>query len=84
MDDDGWFHADEDTINAVDNFLSWEDDEYAHQLITFEDARIALARARIARGFYPVVAPAHIGNRLGATTSFRPPPSDAKRWCAKA
>ena len=23
-DDDGWFHANEETINAVDNLLAWE------------------------------------------------------------
>ena len=54
----GWFHADEETINAVDEMFAWEDDEHAQVVITYTEARNALARARIARGFYPVVVPA--------------------------
>ena len=70
VDDEGWFHADEDTINAVDELLSWEDDEYAHHVITYQEAHSVLARARIARGFYPVVVPADIGTqpRYGRAT----------------
>ena len=51
VDDEGWFHADEGTINAVDEFLPWEDEEYAHHVINYQDARTALANARIAQGF---------------------------------
>ena len=61
VDEEGWFYADEETINAVDEFLSFEDEEYAQQVITYTEARNALAKARIARGFYPVVVPADIG-----------------------
>ena len=58
VDEEGWLYADEDTINAVDEMLTYEDDEYAAVLTTYTEARGALAKARIARGFYPVVVPA--------------------------
>ena len=49
--------------------LTWEDDEYANILTTYTEARGALAKARIARGFYPVVVPADSGPqaRFGRT-----------------
>ena len=40
---------------------TWEDDEYAAILATYTEAWGALAKARIARGFYPVAAPADSG-----------------------
>ena len=43
--------------------LSHQDEEYAQQVITYTEARNALARARIARGFYPVVVPADSGGQ---------------------
>ena len=61
VDDEGWFHATEETIDAVDEMLSLEDDEFACILTTYTEARGALAKARIARGFYPVVVPADSG-----------------------
>ena len=59
--DEGWFYADEDTVHSVDECLAWDDEEFAQQLFTFTEARNALARARVARGFYPVVVPADSG-----------------------
>ena len=56
VDDEGWFYADEDTFNAVDEGIAWDDEAYAQQVTTYTEARNALARARIARGFYPVVS----------------------------
>ena len=69
VDDEGWFHATEETINAVDEMLTQEDDEFAAILTTYTEARGALAKARIARGFYPVVVPADSGPqpRFGRT-----------------
>ena len=61
VDDEGWFYADEDTINVVDEMLTQDDDEFAAILTTYTEARGALAKARIARGFYPVVVPADLG-----------------------
>ena len=61
VDEEGWFYVDEDTFNAVDDMLAWEDEEYAAVLTTYTEARGALAKARIARGFYPVVVPADLG-----------------------
>ena len=61
VDEEGWFHADEETINAVDEMMSYDDPEYAAILTTYTEARGALAKARIARGFYPVVVPADSG-----------------------
>ena len=71
VDDDGNFHADQETINAVDEMLSWEDDEYAKAVISYTEARKALAQARIMRGFYPVVIPASSGSqpRFGRDSS---------------
>ena len=63
VDEEGWFYADEETINAVDETIAWDDEEYAQQVITYTEARNALARARIARGFYPVVVPADDGRQ---------------------
>ena len=60
-DNEGWFYADEDTINVVDEMLTQDDDEFAAILTTYTEARGALAQARIARGFYPVVVPADLG-----------------------
>ena len=38
--------------------FAWEYDEYAQVVIPYTEARNALARARIASGFYPAVIPA--------------------------
>ena len=74
IDDEGWFYADEETINAVDEMMSYDDEEYAAVLTTYTEARGALAKARIARGFYPVVVPADSGlqPRFGRTSQPRP------------
>ena len=40
-----------------------EDTEYAQQVVTYTEAHNALAKARIARGFYPVVVPADDGRQ---------------------
>ena len=63
VDEEGWFYADEETINAVDESIAFDDGEYANQVITYTEARNALAKARIARGFYPVVVPADDGRQ---------------------
>ena len=49
--------------------LTYEDDEYVAVLTTYTEAGGALAKARIARGFYPVVVPADSGMqpRFGRT-----------------
>ena len=51
VDEEGWFHATEETINAVDDMLTYDDDDFAAILTTYTEARGALAKARIARGF---------------------------------
>ena len=61
VDEEGWFYADEETINVVDEMLTQDDDEFAAILTTYTEARGALAKARIARGLYPVVVPADSG-----------------------
>ena len=61
VDEEGWFYADEDVIQTVDEQLGQQGDEYAALLATYTEARGALAKARIARGFYPVVVPADMG-----------------------
>merc|ERR1712073_25326 len=53
--------ADEETINAIDEQVAEENEESAAVLTTYTEARGALAKARIARGFYPVVVPAGTG-----------------------
>ena len=53
MDEEGWFHATEETINQVDEMLTHDDEEFANVLTTYTEARGALAKARVARGFYP-------------------------------
>ena len=55
--------ADEDTVNAIDESTAYDDAEYAHQVITYTEARNALSKARIARGLYPVVVPADDGRQ---------------------
>ena len=57
IDEEGWFYADEETINAIDEQLAEGNEEFAKVLTTYVEARHALAKARIAQGFYPVVVP---------------------------
>ena len=66
VDEEGWFYADEETINAIDEQLAKENEEFAGVLATYVEARGALAKARIARGFYLVVVPQE------AVTGYRP------------
>ena len=61
VDEEGWFYDDEETINAIDEQLAEENEEFAAVLTTYTEARGALAKARIARGFYLVVVPADSG-----------------------
>ena len=62
VDDEGWFYVDE-TTNAVYEQLCGGDDEFAATLTTYTEARGALAKARIARGFYLVVVLADAGTQ---------------------
>ena len=39
VDEEGWFYVAEDTINAFDDMLTWEDEEYAAILTTYTEAR---------------------------------------------
>ena len=57
VDDDGYFYADQETIDAVDQELAWDDEEMSNIVISYLDARNALAQARIARGFLPSGCP---------------------------
>ena len=61
VDEEGWFYADEETVNVVDEMLTYDEDGFAAILTTYTEARGALAKARLARGFYPVVVPADVG-----------------------
>ena len=61
IDEEGYFYDDEDTIDLCDEQVAEGDDEFCAILTTYTEARGALARARIARGFYPVVVPADSG-----------------------
>ena len=61
VDEEGWFYDDEETINVVDEMLTQDDDEFAAALTTDTEARGALAKARIARGFYLAAVPAGSG-----------------------
>ena len=63
VDEEGYFYADEDTIDQCDAQLAQDDDEFCAILTTYTEARGALARTRIARGFYPVVVPADSGTQ---------------------
>ena len=65
--------------------LTWEDDEYVVVLTTYTDVRGVLAKARIARGFYPVVVPADSWSAASLWTHFTAPSkskskSKVKRW----
>ena len=61
IDDEGNFYADEEAIDEVDALLAFDDDEYSATLVNYKEARDALAKARVHRGFYPVVVPANPG-----------------------
>ena len=54
--------------------LKFEDDEYAAILTTYTEARGALAKARITRGFYPVVVPADAGPQARFGRKGKPRP----------
>ena len=73
VDGEGWFYVDEDTINVVDEMLTYDDDEFAAILTTYTEARCALAKARLARVVYLVVVPAGAGPqaRFGRTCGKR-------------
>ena len=76
IDEEGWFYVDEETINAIDEQLAEGNEEFAKVLATYVEARHALAKARIAQGFYLVVVPreAVVGCRpcFGRTISVKP------------
>ena len=61
VDEEGWFHAEEEVINAIDEHMAQDNDEFAAILTNYTEARGALAKARIASRFYPVVVPADMG-----------------------
>ena len=79
VDEEGWFYADEETIHAVGDMLKFEDDEYAAILTTYTEARGALAKARLARGFYPVVVPADAGPQARFGRKGKPHRKDRAR-----
>ena len=60
--------------------LTQDDDEFAAILTAYTEARGALAKARIARGFYPVVVPADSGPqaRFGRQGGKRRPKGKGK------
>ena len=57
VDDYGFFWATEEVIDHVDAQDSTGSTEYAQAIRDFATARAALSKARIARGFFPVVIP---------------------------
>ena len=57
-DDAGYFYATEEVCDHVDCQLSTEVPEYAQAATNYTTARALMAKARVARGFYPVVVPA--------------------------
>ena len=57
-DDAGYFYATEEVCDHVDSQLSTEDPEFAQTATNYTTARALMAKARVARGFYPVVVPA--------------------------
>ena len=63
--EEGYFIATEAVIDHVDKQNSSGDDEYAQATIDFTSARNALAKARVARGFFPNVVPADTSSGNG-------------------
>ena len=63
VDEKGWFYADKDTIQAVDEIIACEDEYFAQMLINYRAARDALTHARIVHGFFPVEVPADDGRQ---------------------
>ena len=57
VDEEGLFIATEEVIDHIDQQFATEDKDYAQAVVDFNQARNMLARARVARGFYPVVVP---------------------------
>ena len=82
VSNDGYFHATQEVIDEVDEQLAADDQEYANAVMTFTEARSALAKARIARGFYPVVVPADSA-RPSFGRSMAEPPSRRGRGAAR-
>lgn len=58
FDDEGYTYATEKGVDALDDQAAEGDAEYEQALLDFRQSRDVLAKARIARGFYPVVVPA--------------------------
>ena len=63
LDDDGHdeaIYGYESRIDEIDDRNTTQDDEYNQALIAFREARDVIRNARVARGFFPVVVPAHM------------------------
>ena len=58
VDDKGHFFCNQEVCDQIDESFAEENEEYNQKVIDYRQARTALANARIARGFYPVVVPA--------------------------
>jgi len=58
IDEEGNFYATQEVVDHVDLQNAANDSEYSLVVSNYLAARGALAKARVARGFYPVVVPA--------------------------
>ena len=57
IDEDGNFLANEQIVSDIDDDLALDDEEYHEALLGYRKARDVMKKARVARGFYPVVVP---------------------------
>ena len=57
VDEDGNLLATEEIVSDIDDDLAIDDEEYHEALLGYREARDLLKEARVARGFYSVVAP---------------------------
>ena len=72
--ENGYFVANETVVDHVDLQHGLDDKEYAQAAIDFTSARSALSKARVARGFFPIVIPADMPSGRGRN---RFPPSES-------
>ena len=58
MDEEGHFVSTEDVVEEVDAQIASEYTDFANAVLNFQQSMDLLAKARIARCFYPLVVPA--------------------------
>ena len=81
IDEHQQFNATQEVIDECDHQLGIDDPEYSALVVKYAEARDCLTKARVARGFFPVVVPAsssYFGKPPGRGKGKRKPKGKSK------